>query len=87
MQGFMILAIIGTEKDTLIFYSTQIVDGRMDRKLNPYIAPCYKQGAIKIIPLTSSYMHLIWTSGYLLCSCSNFNLVPFNMLFFHWFPW
>ena len=30
MQGFMFLAIIGTEKDTLVFYSTQIVDGRMD---------------------------------------------------------
>ena len=51
MQGFMILAIIGTEKDILIFYSTQIVDGwtdgrtdgRVDGKLNSYIAPCYKQ--------------------------------------------
>ena len=30
MQGFMILAIIGTEKDTLVFYSTQIVDGLTD---------------------------------------------------------
>ena len=47
MQGFMILAIIGTETDTLVFYSMQIVDGRTDRradgKLNSYIAPCYKQ--------------------------------------------
>ena len=43
MQGFMILAIIGTEKDTLVFYSTQIVDGRTDGKLNSYTAPCYKQ--------------------------------------------
>ena len=45
MQGFMVLAIIGTEKDTLVFYSTQIVDGRTnvptDGKLNTYIAPCY----------------------------------------------
>ena len=30
MQGFMILAFIGTEKDTLVFYLTQIVDGRTD---------------------------------------------------------
>ena len=30
MQGFMILAIIGTKKDTLVFYSTQIVDGRTE---------------------------------------------------------
>ena len=30
MQDFMILAIIGTEKDTLVFYSTQIVAGRTD---------------------------------------------------------
>ena len=47
MQGFMILAIIDTEKDTLVFYSTQIIEGRTDRrtdgKLNSYIAPCYKQ--------------------------------------------
>ena len=30
MQGYMVLASIGTEKDTfkLVFYSTQIVDGR-----------------------------------------------------------
>ena len=28
MQGFMILANIGTEKDTLVFYTMQIVDGR-----------------------------------------------------------
>ena len=28
MQGFMVLAIIGTEKDALVFYLTQIVDGR-----------------------------------------------------------
>ena len=33
MQGFMILAIIGTEKDTLVFYLTQIVDGRTDRRM------------------------------------------------------
>ena len=37
MQGFMILAIIGTEKLLLTK-----VDGRTDGKLN-YIAPCYKQ--------------------------------------------
>ena len=43
MQGFMILAIIGTEKDPLVFYLTQIVDGWTDGKLNSYIAPCYKQ--------------------------------------------
>ena len=43
MQGFMFLAIIGTEKDTLVFHSTQIVDGRTDGKLNSYTAPCYKQ--------------------------------------------
>ena len=30
MQGFMVLAIIGTEKDNLVFYSTQIVDGRTE---------------------------------------------------------
>ena len=30
MQAFMILAIIDTDKDTLVFYSTQIVDGRTD---------------------------------------------------------
>ena len=52
MQGCMILSSIGTEKDTLVFYSAQIVDGRMegqtdrrtdgqmDGKLNPYITPC-----------------------------------------------
>ena len=28
MQGCMILAAIGTEKDTLVFNSVQIVDGR-----------------------------------------------------------
>ena len=47
MQAFMILAIIGTEKDTLVFYSKQIVDGRRngrtDGKLNSYTPPCYKQ--------------------------------------------
>ena len=47
MQGFMILTIIGTEKNTIVFYSTQIVDGwtdgRTDGNLNSYIAPCYKQ--------------------------------------------
>ena len=30
MQGFIILAIIGTEKDTLVFYSMQNVDRRTD---------------------------------------------------------
>ena len=30
MQGRIILASIGTEKDALVFYSTQIVDGRTD---------------------------------------------------------
>ena len=39
MQGFIILAIIGTEK--LIVTK---VDGRTDRNLNSYIAPCYKHG-------------------------------------------
>ena len=39
----MILAIIGTAKDNLVFYSTQIVDGGTDGKLNSYTAPCYKQ--------------------------------------------
>ena len=47
MQGFMILAITGTEKDTLVFYLTQIVDGwtyrQTDGKLDSYITPCYKQ--------------------------------------------
>ena len=38
MQGFMILAIIGTEK--LIVDKT---DGLTDGKLNSNIAPCYKQ--------------------------------------------
>ena len=38
MQGFIILAIIGTEK--LIVTE---VGGRMDRNSNSYIAPCYKQ--------------------------------------------
>ena len=37
MQGFIILAIIGTEK--LIAIGV----GRTDRNLNSYIAPCYKQ--------------------------------------------
>ena len=32
MQDFMSLAIIGTEKDTILLYSTQIVAGRMDRR-------------------------------------------------------
>ena len=33
MQGFMILAIIGTEKDTLVLYSMQMLtDGRTDRQ-------------------------------------------------------
>ena len=30
MKAFMILAIIGTEKDNLVFYLTQIVDGGTD---------------------------------------------------------
>ena len=46
MQGLMVLAIIGTEKETLVFYATQIVDGRTegrtDGKLNSYIAPSKK---------------------------------------------
>ena len=33
MEAFMILAIIGTEKDTLVFYSMQIVDGRTDKQM------------------------------------------------------
>ena len=33
MQGFMFLAIIGTEKDTLVFYWTQIVDRQMDEQM------------------------------------------------------
>ena len=32
MQGFMILAIIGTVRGTLVFYLMQIVDGRTDRQ-------------------------------------------------------
>ena len=36
MQGFMILAIIGTEKDTLVFYSMQMLtDGRKVELLYP----------------------------------------------------
>ena len=31
MQGCMILAIIGTEKDTLVFYSMPIVDERTEK--------------------------------------------------------
>ena len=34
MEGFMVLAVIGTEKDTLVFYSMQIVDGWMDGQMN-----------------------------------------------------
>ena len=34
MQGSMIIASIGTEKNTLVFYSTQIVDGRTDGQTN-----------------------------------------------------
>ena len=30
MQSFMIIAIIGTEKDTLVSYLTQIVDGQRE---------------------------------------------------------
>ena len=45
MKTFMILAIIDTEKDTLVFYSRQMLmdggtDERTDGKLNCYIAPC-----------------------------------------------
>ena len=48
MQGFIILGIIGTEEDTLVFYLTQMLtdvrtDRQMDGKLNSYIARCYKQ--------------------------------------------
>ena len=32
MQDFMILAIIGAEKDTSVFDSMEIVDGRTDRQ-------------------------------------------------------
>ena len=37
MQGFMILGIIGIEKDTLVFYSTQIVDERAIGRTYVYI--------------------------------------------------
>ena len=44
MQGFMILAIIGTE---ILFIDKMLTDGQtnrqMDGKLNCYIAPCFKQ--------------------------------------------
>ena len=30
MQGFMVLAIIGTEKDTLVFYSSEILIKSME---------------------------------------------------------
>ena len=44
MQGLMILAVTGTEKDTLVFYSKQMLTyGQTDGKLNSHIAPCYKQ--------------------------------------------
>ena len=33
MQGFMILAIIGTEKDTLLFYSHEILTKSMEREM------------------------------------------------------
>ena len=43
-QGFMILDSIGTEKDTLVFYSHKLLtDGGTDGKLSSYIASCYKQ--------------------------------------------
>ena len=33
MQGFTVLAIIGTEKDTLVFYLTQMLtEGRTDER-------------------------------------------------------
>ena len=55
MQGCMILAIIGTEKDTLVFYSTQIVDGRTDGRtksltpiLHPALSMCDKNTRICI---------------------------------------
>ena len=34
MQGFLILAIIGTDKETLEFYSKLNVDGRTDAQTN-----------------------------------------------------
>ena len=57
MQGSMILASIGTEKDTSILLDANCWrtdgltdrrtdgrrEGRTDGKLNSYIAPCYKQ--------------------------------------------
>ena len=33
MQGFMILAIIGTEKDTLVFNSTRNLTKSMEREM------------------------------------------------------
>ena len=39
MQGFMFLAILGTEKDTLVFYSTEIVGRQTNgRKVEPHLA-------------------------------------------------
>ena len=33
MQGFIILAIIGTEKDTLVFYSSRNLTKSMEREM------------------------------------------------------
>ena len=33
MQGYMILASIGTEKDALVFYSTEILTKSMEREM------------------------------------------------------
>ena len=42
MQGFIILAIIGTEK-SIVTDVDGWMDGMTDRNSNSYIAPCYKQ--------------------------------------------
>ena len=42
MQGFIILAFIGTEK-LIVTEVDGLTDGRTDRNSNSYIAPCYKQ--------------------------------------------
>ena len=38
MQGFMILAIIGTEKDTLVFYSMEILIKKWSVKYRSRVA-------------------------------------------------
>ena len=48
MQGFTILAIIGTEKLIVTEVDKQN-DRRTDRNSNSYIAPCYKQAIKKHI--------------------------------------